>query len=113
MVYDGSVRQGQAVGRPLCDFAVTVAMVTIRSRGYTIWSPALVVSVVELVNRFVVSVGEDGRFRVVVVRDGASMFLFRQVQLVGKIFRYSIEFRLFLERACASLAVAAAAGLRR
>lgn len=70
MVYGCSATKGQTVARPLCDFSMS--MVAIRPRRYPVRCTAVIVSVVELVHGFMVSICEYGRFAVVVVHIWSS-----------------------------------------
>lgn len=77
----------------------------------------MIVSVIELVDRLVVAICEYCRLRIVVVCNGSSvflrLFLLCLIQHVAKFFGNGVEVGLLLERACASFAMATAAGIGR
>lgn len=58
--------EGEAVRGTLCNLLMAVH--SVGPSGYLIWSTALVVHVVDLVDRFVVSILKDGKFAFVGVQ---------------------------------------------
>ena len=74
----------------------------------------MVVSIIELVNRLVVAICEDGRFGIMIVDHRTSVLdrIFGLLQYMREVFRNRFQVRLFLQRASAACAVATATGAR-
>lgn len=105
-------RERQVLGGSLCD--LSMAMVAVRSRRYSVRCTAVVVSIIKLVDRLMVTICENCRFAVMLIMGWNSMF--RQLFLMQdgvNVLRDRLEVWFFLERACTAATVSAAAYFRR